>query len=222
MSPEKNLKATLHKFDGSEQQEILLNERLFGEEINKDLLYRAVQMQLTNLRQGTHSTKMRGEVAGGGRKPWPQKYTGRARHGSRRSPIWRGGGITFGPKPKEYEYRLPRKMRQKAIRMALTAKYQERQLALIDKIAFEKPKTKDGLKLLERFNFPAKVLVIVSKDENIVPVKKSFSNIPNVRCLATESATVYDLLKYESLLLTQNALKELEARYARSVVNNEA
>jgi len=216
MSPATNLKVMLYKFDGGEPEEILLNERLFGEEINKDLLYRAVQRQLTNLRQGTHSTKMRGEVAGGGKKPWPQKYTGRARHGSRRSPIWRGGGITFGPKPKEYNYKLPQKMRQKALRIALSAKYQEQQLALIDKIAFEKPKTKEGLKLLERFNFPAKVLVMISKDENSMPVKRSFSNIPNVRCLATEGATVYDLLKYESLLLTQKALKELEARYAGS------
>lgn len=213
MSTAANLKAKLYKFDGGEPEEILLNERLFGEEIDKDLLYRAVQRQLTNLRQGTHSTKTRGEVAGGGKKPWPQKYTGRARHGSRRSPIWRGGGITFGPKPKEYEYKLPKRMRQKALRVALSAKYQEQQLTLIDRIHFEKPKTKEGLKLLERFNFPAKVLVIVSKGENIAPIKKSFSNIPHARCLATESATVYDLLKYESLLLTQSALKELEARY---------
>lgn len=217
MSKATNLKAKLYKLDGGEPEEIILNERLFGEEINTDLLYRAVQMQLTNSRQGTHSAKTRSEVSGGGRKPWPQKYTGRARHGSRRSPIWRGGGITFGPKPKEYDYKLPKKMRQKAIRIALSTKYKEQQLALIDKIHFEKPKTKEGAKLLERFNFPAKVLILVSKGENVVPVKKSFSNIFHVRCLATESATVYDLLKYESLLLTQKALKELEVRYARSV-----
>lgn len=202
----------MHKFNGSEPEDIEVDDRLFKEEMNIDLLHRVVQMHLTNRRQGTASTKTRGEVAGSGRKPWPQKHTGRARHGSRQSPLWKGGGITFGPKPKDYAYSLPKKMRQKGLRAALSAKFKEAQLAIIDKLEFMEPKTKEGLKVLEQFAFPAKVLIIVSSEENSYPVRKSFSNIPYVKCVPTEGATVYDLLKYESLLITQGALAELAER----------
>jgi len=202
----------LHKFNGSEPEDTEVDERLFQEEINIDLLHRVVQMHLTNRRQGTASTKTRGEVAGSGKKPWPQKHTGRARHGSRQSPLWKGGGITFGPKPKDYNYKLPKKMRQKGLRAALSAKFKEAQLAIIDKLEFTEPKTKEGLKVLERFAFPAKVLIIVSTEENKREVRKSFSNIPYVKCVPARGATVYDLLKYESLLITQGALAELAER----------
>lgn len=202
----------LHKLNGGEPEEIALSDCLFAEEINPDLLHRVVQMQLTNRRQGTASTKSRGEVSGGGRKPWRQKGTGRARHGSRRSPIWRGGGITFGPKPREYSYKLPKKMRVKGLRMALSSKYKEDRISVVDKLEFAKPQTKEGLRVLERFGFQDKVLVILSSEEDNVSVRKSFSNIPGVKCLPVGGANVYDLIKYEDLLITQAALRKIEER----------
>jgi large subunit ribosomal protein L4 len=171
-----------------------------------------VQWSLVNRRRGTASTKTRGEVRGGGRKPWRQKGTGRARHGSRRSPIWRGGGVTFGPKPRVYSYRIPKKMRKKGLRMALTAKYREGQLALMEELHLDRPKTKEALRLLEGLGFAEKILILVSHQENTMPVRKSFSNIPWAKCLPAAGANVYDLLKYEELLITQGALAELQER----------
>ncbi len=171
-----------------------------------------------NLRQGTHDTKTRSEVAGGGKKPCPQKHTGNARHGSRRSPIWRKGGITFGPHPKAYNYGLPKKMQRGALRSALVAKLQDKQLQVIDKIHYEMPKTKEGVKLLTGLGFPKsdkcqnEVLIVVSQKEYSLPVKKTFANLPWAKCVETNAVTVYDLLKFQELLVTQQALPELEAR----------
>jgi large subunit ribosomal protein L4 len=147
MVEKKGLIAPLYKFDGGSVEQIELSEGLFGYKVNKDLLYRAVRVYLLNLRQGTHSTKTRGEVVGSGKKPWPQKHTGRARHGMRRSPLWRKGGVVFGPKPKEYDYELPKKMRRRALQSALIAKLQEAHLGVLDRVAFERPKTKDGVQM---------------------------------------------------------------------------
>lgn len=203
----------LHRFDGDPPGEIRLDERLVGERLDRDLLYRAVQRHLTNRRQGTASTKTRSEVAGTGRKPWRQKGTGRARAGSFQSPLWRGGGVTFGPKPKAYRYEMPKKMRRKALRMALSAVFREGRLHVVDRLAFQAPKTKEGLKLLERLQLgEAKVLVVCSAAENTRAVKKSFTNLPRVKCLPSENLTVYDLLDYEALLITQGALEELRER----------
>jgi large subunit ribosomal protein L4 len=189
---------------------------LLEEQIDPDLLHRAVQWSLTNRRRGMASTKTRGEVRGGGRKPWRQKHTGRARHGSRRSPLWRGGGVTFGPRPKDYSYKLPKKMRQKGLRMALTAKYRQGQLALMEGLHFSRPRTKEALRLLEELNLEptdqGKILILISQAEDTMPVQKSFSNIPWAKCLPVAGANVYDLLKYEGLLITQRALAELEER----------
>ena len=208
------IKIKLYESDGAEAGEAELPSCLLEEEIDPDLLHRAVQYSLVNRRAGTASTKTRGEVRGGGRKPWRQKHTGRARHGSRRSPLWRGGGVTFGPKPREYEYKLPKKMRRKALRMALTAKLQDGECALIEGLQFARPKTKEALKLLQELGYTdaGKVLILISEEEDTVPVRKSFSNIPWAKCLPVAGANVYDLLKYEGLLITQGALEELKAR----------
>lgn len=223
------LVAPLYKFDGGPVEQIKLSEKLFGYKVNRDLLYRAVRIYLLNLRQGTHSTKTRGEVVGSGRKPWPQKHTGRARHGMRRSPLWRGGGIVFGPKPKEYDYELPKKMRRRALQSALIAKLQEAQLGVLDRVAFEKPKTKEGVQMFTRLGLvkdPREIqraqnqfLLVVSQQEWGLPVKKTFSNLPWATCVESNRLTVYDVLKHGYLLITQQALKELEARCALEAVN---
>lgn len=205
----------LYKSDGTEEGEVEFPPCLLEEEVDPDLLHRAVQYVLINRRRGTASTKTRGEVRGGGRKPWRQKHTGRARQGSRRSPLWRGGGVTFGPKPREYRYDLPKKMRRKGLRMALTAKLNEGRILLLEGLPFTLPKTKEALRLLASLGYDhgeAKVLILISRDEDLLPVRKSFSNIPWVKCLPAAGANVYELLKCEELLLTQGALEELKAR----------
>lgn len=220
----KSLIAPLYKFDGGPVEQVELSEKLFGYKVNQDLLYRVVRVYLLNLRQGTHSTKTRGEVVGSGKKPWPQKHTGRARHGMRRSPLWRKGGVTFGPKPKEYDYDLPKKMRRRALQSVLIAKLQEAQLGVLDRVVFEKPKTKEGVQMFARIGLvkdPREIqrmqnqfLVVVSQQEYGLPVKKTFSNLPWATCVESNSLTVYDILKHGYLLVTQQALKELEARCA--------
>lgn len=221
---ERALVAPLYKFDGSPAGQIELSEKLFGYKVNTDLLYRAVRVYLMNLRQGTHSTKTRGEVVGSGKKPWPQKHTGRARHGMRRSPLWRKGGVVFGPKPKEYDLDLPKKMRRRALQSALLAKLRDAQLGVLDRVLFEKPKTKEGVQMFARIGLVKDLkeiqetqnqfLLVVSQKEYGLPVKKTFSNLPWAKCVESGSLTVYDVLKYGYLLVTQQALSELEARCA--------
>jgi len=216
--------APFYRFDGGPAEQIELSAKLFGYKVNKDLLYRAVRVYLMNLRQGTHSTKTRGEVVGSGKKPWPQKHTGRARHGMRRSPLWRKGGVVFGPKPKDYSLELPKKMRRRALQAALLAKLRDAQLGVLDRILFEKPKTKEGVQMFTRLGLvkdPREIqetqnqfLIVVSPQEYGLPVKKTFANLPWAKCVESGSLTVYDVLKYGYLLVTQQALRELEARCA--------
>ncbi len=198
---------------GSDPQVIALEEEVFGAEINKDLLYRTVRMQRLNRRQGTSSTKTRGEVRGGGRKPWRQKGTGRARAGSRRSPIWVGGGTVFGPKPRSYNIKLTKKMLKKALSSALSDRAKDEKIALIDHIGFETPKTKDAVSLITRLGMTGTTLVVVGAGEYNRAVKKSFSNLPGVKCLACAGINVYDILRHEGLVLTNEALDELKERF---------
>jgi len=206
-------KAKLYHLDGGEGEIEVCDELVEGP-IHRDLLFRAVQSFLTNQRQGTHATKTRAQVAGGGRKPWPQKHTGRARHGSRRSPIWVGGGVAFGPQPKEYEYKLPKKMRRKALASALRDRFQSDRCLIIDRLEFERPKTKEAIKLLEQLGIPQEetLLVIISTEENNYRVIKSFSNLPKVSCAPALGVHPYEILKHERLLITSGALKELSTR----------
>ena len=199
--------------DGTDPQVVALEEGIFGAEINKDLLYRTVRMQRINRRQGTSSTKTRGEVRGGGRKPWRQKGTGRARAGSRRSPIWVGGGTVFGPKPRSYNIKLTKKMLKKALSSALSDRAKDEKIALVDHIGFETPKTKDAVSLITRLGMTGTTLVVVGAGEYNRAVKKSFSNLPGVKCLACAGINVYDILRHEGLVLTNEALDELKERF---------
>ncbi|MCD5415888.1 50S ribosomal protein L4 [Candidatus Bipolaricaulota bacterium] len=189
-----------------------LNEQIFGARVNPDLLYRTVRMQLMNRRQGTSSTKTRGEVRGGGRKPWRQKGTGRARAGSRRSPLWVGGGTVFGPKPRSYNVKLTKKMRKRALSSALSDRARDGQIVLIDRIRFDVPKTKEAISLLGRLGMGATTLVVVGSGEYNREVRKSFSNLHGVKCLACAGINVYDVLRHEGLVLTRMALDELKER----------
>lgn len=208
------VEAKLYTFDGtSEPQVVELDEGIFDAKVNPDLLHRAVRMQLTNRRQGTSASKGRGEVRGGGRKPWRQKGTGRARAGSRRSPLWVGGGVTFGPKPRSYHVKLTKKMRQGALASALSDRAHEGKVILLDRIGFEEPKTKAALSLLDRLQTTTTTLVVVAAGEHSRPVKKSFSNLPRVKCLACAGVNVYDILRHEKLVFTLGALDELKERF---------
>jgi large subunit ribosomal protein L4 len=170
-------------------------------------------MQLGNRRQGTHSTKTRGEVSGGGRKPWRQKGTGRARAGSRRSPLWVGGGTVFGPKPRSYESKLTKKMKQGALAAALSDRANTGDVALVDQLPFESPRTKAAVALLERLQLTGKTLVVVGADEYHRAVKKSFTNLPHAKCIACAGINVYDILRHDHLLLTAKAMDELSERF---------
>ncbi len=205
--------AKIFQLEGGES-EIEIQDELAVGRVHRDLLFRAVQSYRTNRRQGTHATKTRAQVAGSGRKPWPQKGTGRARHGDRRSPIWAGGGVTFGPQPKEYEYRLPKKMRRAAFASAVRDRFQGDRVVLIDRLEFERPKTKQAIALIERLGIPLDetLLVLISAEENTIPVKKSLSNLPGVTLMSAMSVHPYDILRHARLLITAGALQDLTRR----------
>ena len=189
-----------------------LNESIFGVEVNEALLHQAVVMQLASQRLGTHATKTRGMVRGGGRKPWKQKGTGRARSGSTRSPIWVGGGTVFGPEPRSYAFRMPRKQRRLAIMCALSDKVQSGDFVVLDSIDFAAPKTKEMVKMLNDFSVDSKALIITAGEaEN---VEKSSRNIPGVKAINTNGLNVYDILNHNKLFITKDAITRIEEVFA--------
>ena len=189
-----------------------LNESIFGVEVNDALLHQAVVMQLASQRLGTHATKTRGMVRGGGRKPWKQKGTGRARSGSTRSPIWVGGGTVFGPAPRSYAFRMPRKQRRLAIMCALSDKVQSGDFVVLDSIDFAAPKTKEMVKMLNDFSVDSKALIITAGEaEN---VEKSSRNIPGVKAINTNGLNVYDILNHNKLFITKDAITRIEEVFA--------
>ena len=192
--------------------EMEVSDELLSYPFHNDLIYRAVRAYRTNGRAGTASTKDRSEVTGSNRKPWRQKGTGRARHGSRQSPLWVGGGTTFGPKPKEYKMDLPQKMKKRAIRSALSTRFREDAIKFIDEIRFEEPKTRRGAEILERLEFGDSVLIILSENEDNWRTRKTFANLPDVTTIPARKLNTYSILKNEGLLITEEALKELESR----------
>ncbi|MCX6101522.1 MAG: 50S ribosomal protein L4 [Candidatus Bipolaricaulota bacterium] len=194
-------------------QTVALDERLFGGEVNTELLYRMVRVQMAKRRQGTSCTKTRGEVRGGGRKPWRQKGTGRARQGSRRSPLWVGGGTTFGPKPRDYTMNLTKKMRAGALVSALSDRASEGRVILVDRMGFEEPKTKSAVALLARLGVSGSALIVVSSSEYDRAVKKSFTNLRYVKCIAGCGVNVYDVLRHDFLVMTVGAVEELRGRF---------
>ncbi|MFW6070786.1 MAG: 50S ribosomal protein L4 [Candidatus Bipolaricaulota bacterium] len=196
--------------EGGSGEAMEVSEELLGLDFHNDLLYRAVKAYRTNGRSGSANTKDRSEVKSSNRKPWRQKGTGRARHGSRASPLWSGGGVIFGPNPKDYEMDLPKKMRHKAIRSALSTRYSEGNLFVVERLDFEEPKTKRGLAILDEFDLPRDTLIIVSQEEDDWKIAKSFSNIPDALYASTSQVNTYDILKHEGILLTRGAVRELE------------
>lgn len=186
-----------------------LKEEIFGVKTRPYLLQQVVNMQMSSRRAGTASTKTRGLVRGGGKKPWRQKGTGRARAGSIRSPVWVGGGTIFGPLPKDYSYRLPKRARREALLSALSLKKQDGKLIVLEKLEIEEPKTKLMRKLLEGLQVKSALLVIPQPDEKI---ERSTRNLPGVKVLRVEGLNVYDLLRYEHLILTEASLRALEER----------
>jgi large subunit ribosomal protein L4 len=188
-----------------------LKEEIFGAKVRPHLLQQVVVMQLNNRRSGTAATKNRALVRGGGKKPWRQKGTGRARAGSIRSPLWVGGGTVFGPQPKEYFYRLPRTARREALLSALSLKREEGKLIVIDKIELGAIKTKLVLRMLAELKVSQALIVIADRDEK---VELAARNLPKVKVLRASGLNVYDLLRYEHLVLTEGALRVIEGRLA--------
>jgi large subunit ribosomal protein L4 len=188
-----------------------LKDEIFGVRVRRHLLHQAVTMQLNRRRAGTASTKSKGLVRGGGKKPWRQKGTGRARAGSIRSPLWVGGGTIFGPQPKDYSYRLPRRARREALLSALSLKNREGKILVVDKLELAEAKTKLVRQWLEGLKVKSALIVIPEADEK---VERSARNLPAVKVLRVEGLNVYDLLRYEQLILTERTLKLLEERLA--------
>lgn len=199
---------TKYNMSGAKVGEIQLNDAVFGVEVNAAVMHQAVVRQLSNERLGTHATKTRGEVRGGGKKPWRQKGTGRARAGSSRSPIWVGGGITFGPQPRSYYKAMPRKARRLAVKSALSDKVNNSELFVIDELKLAAPKTKDVLNILNNFKVgDAKVLFITDGDVN---VELSARNIQGVKALPYTNINIFDLLHHDKLFIAEGAIAKIE------------
>jgi large subunit ribosomal protein L4 len=201
-------KVALLNQNGSQVGDIELNEAVFGIEPNQHVLFEAIVMQRASLRQGTHKTKIRSEVAGGGRKPWRQKGTGRARQGSIRSPQWRGGGTVFGPTPRSYSYKLPKKVRRLAIKSALSSKVLEENIMVLETLTFDAPKTKEFKTVLGGLSVDKKALIVTADlDENVA---LSARNIPGVTVVTADGINVLDVVNHEKLIMTKAAVEKVE------------
>jgi large subunit ribosomal protein L4 len=200
--------APVRDIKGKTVGEVELRDDVFGVEPNIPVMHQALVRQLANARLGTHKTKKRKEVRGGGRKPWRQKGTGRARQGSIRAPQWRGGGTVFGPQPRSYRQNMPRKMRRLAYRSALSAKAQDRRIVLLDDLYMDTPRTRDMLDILERLDIDSSALILLpQRDEN---VEKSVRNIPDVKTLRASYLNVRDLLNYDYVVIPVASLEVIE------------
>ena len=205
-------KLNILNVNGQNVGEIELAEAIFGVEVNEHVLYEVVKNQLANKRQGTQSAKTRAEVRGGGRKPWKQKGTGRARQGSTRSVQWVGGGVAFAPKPRSYKYTLPKKVRRLAMKSALSSKVQNSEVIVLDALNMDAPKTKEFAQILNNINAAKKALVVIAdKNDNVI---KSARNIEGVQTALVNTMNVYDILKYDSFIITTDAVKKVEEVYA--------
>ncbi|GBG95377.1 50S ribosomal protein L4 [Ligilactobacillus salitolerans] len=198
----------LFKQDGSKNGEVELNDAVFGIEPNNHAVHDAVLMQRASLRQGTHAVKNRSAVRGGGKKPWRQKGTGRARAGSTRSPIWVGGGTIFGPTPRSYAYKLPRKVRRLAIKSVLSQKVLDESLVVVDSFEFAQPKTKDFAASLKSLNVNSKVLVVLEDDD--ANTARSARNLKNVTVLPAKGLNVLNVIDSDKLIITKGALSQVE------------
>ncbi len=204
-------KVSVYNMEGNEVGTMELSDAVFGVEIKENLVHQAVRLQLADNRQGTQKAKTRGEVSGGGRKPWRQKGTGHARQGSIRAPQWTGGGTVFAPTPRDYSFKMNRKERQAALKSVLTSKVQENKFLVLDELKFESPKTKDMKKVLDALKVDD-ALVIIGKDSDNVVV--SARNLPDVATTAPECINVYDILKHNTVIVTKSSVASIEEVYA--------
>jgi len=204
-------KTTLYNTKAEKVGEIELSDAIFGIEANKEAMHTMVVNYLANQRQGTQSTKTRTEVRGGGRKPWRQKGTGRARQGSIRAPQWTGGGVALGPKPRSYRFTVNKKLRRLAFKSALSTKVVDNNIIVIDELKLDTFKTKEMAAILKAFEADNALVVTVGKDENVV---RSAANIPGIKTSMAENLNVYDVLKYDKFIVTKDAVSKIEEVYA--------
>ncbi|NTV14254.1 MAG: 50S ribosomal protein L4 [Desulfobulbaceae bacterium] len=189
--------------------DVELPSSVFEVEIKKFILHDIVKMQMANRRAGTACTKTRAEVSGSNAKPWRQKGTGRARSGQKRSPLWRGGGTTFGPKPRDYSYTLPKKVRRLGLCMALSSRFAEENLIVLEDLKMDRIKAKDFVGIMSNFNFDSALIVIASDNENL---EKSSRNVHGFKVMSTGGLNVYDILLHKKIILTKETIGQLEAR----------
>ena len=204
-------KTTLYNTKAEKVGEIELNDLVFGIEANKEAMHTMVVNYLANQRQGTQSTKTRTEVRGGGRKPWRQKGTGRARQGSIRAPQWTGGGVALGPKPRSYRFSVNKKLRRLALKSALSTKVAENEIIVIDELKLDSFKTKEMAAILKAFEVDNALVVTAGKDDNVV---RSAANIPGIETSMAENLNVYDVLKHSKFIVTKDAVSKIEEVYA--------
>lgn len=198
----------LYKQDGSKNGTVALNDGIFGIEPNNNVVFDAIVMQRASLRQGTHSVKNRSAVRGGGKKPWRQKGTGRARQGSIRSPQWRGGGIVFGPTPRSYSYRLPKKVSRLALKSVLSEKVSDNKLVVVDTLQFDAPKTKEFAELLGKLDVSTKTLVVLEDDNEKAIL--SARNLENVKVVSAQGINTLDVADHDKVVITKAALSQVE------------
>ncbi|MBE8954202.1 MAG: 50S ribosomal protein L4 [Quinella sp. 2Q5] len=204
--------AAVYDMTNAKVGDIELSDDIFGVEVNEGLVHQALVMQMASWRQGTHSTKTRSDVRGGGKKPWRQKGTGRARAGSRRSPLWRGGGTIFGPHPRDYSFSMPRKQRRLALKCVLTDKLNEGNLIVLSELNFDEPKTKKFVELQKTFGVDECKSLFIT-EELIDNVTRSSRNLPNAKAIAALQLNVYDILNSDKLFLTKDAVAKIEEVY---------
>ena len=204
-------KVSVYNMEGKEVGTMDLNDSIFAVEINEHLVHMAVVQQLANNRQGTQKAKTRSEVSGGGRKPWRQKGTGHARQGSTRSPQWTGGGVVFAPTPRDYSFKLNKKEKRAALKSVLTSAVNENKFIVVDELKLDAIKTKDFAKVLTNLNVEKALVVLDSNDKNVV---MSAKNIPTIKTALTNTINVYDILKYNTVVVTKAAVDQIQEVYA--------
>ncbi|MBQ1548698.1 MAG: 50S ribosomal protein L4 [Lachnospiraceae bacterium] len=204
-------KVSVYNMEGKQTGDIELNDSVFGVEVNEHLIHMAVVQQLANNRQGTQKAKTRSEVSGGGRKPWRQKGTGHARQGSTRSPQWTGGGVVFAPVPRDYSFKLNKKEKRAALKSAFTSRVNDEKLVVLEDLSFDEIKTKNFKNMMDALNLNKALFVLDGTDENVI---KSARNIPDVKTAQINEVNVFDIMKYNTVVLTKDAVKAIEEVYA--------
>ena len=204
-------KVSVYNMEGKEVETMELDDAVFGVEVNEHLVHMAVVQQLANNRQGTQKAKTRSEVRGGGRKPWRQKGTGHARQGSTRAPQWTGGGVVFAPTPRDYSFKLNKKEKRAALKSALSSRVAENKFVVVDELEFDAIKTKDFAKVMSNLGVEKALVVINDNDTNVV---MSAKNIPTVKTASISTINVYDILKYNTVVVTKDAVNTIQEVYA--------